>query len=618
MTFLTVDFETYYDRDYSLSKITTEEYIRDPRFEVIGVSVKVDGEPAQWFSGTRKQTKTWLDQFPWGSSIAIAHNAMFDMAIKNWRFDIRPKRIIDTLSMLRAIDGPDAGNSLAKAAERHELGVKGTEVVNALGKRRLDFTPEELAAYGDYCINDTEMTYKLAMKLLEGFPKEELQLIDLTMRMFTEPVLYLEKADLELHLADVKRKKADLLGKALIDKDNLMSNPQLAETLRSLGVTPPMKISPTTGKQTYAFAKNDEEFKALLEHENTIVQAIIAARLGVKSTLEETRTERFIGISERGLLPVPLRYYAAHTGRFGGDDKVNLQNIPRKSPLKKAIKAPPGYVLIDCDSSQIEARTLAWLAGQWDLVEFFDKNNAEVAAGVKKENMQYDPYKIMAAQIYGVPVSGVTDDQRFVGKTTILGAGYGMGPDKFQAQLKTFNVDMPLDECKRIIAVYRETYPYIPKLWRDTGDALESLVVDNLTSIGESMKLAVAGGIVLPNLLRLRYPNLRFILNDKGKQEMVYDTKKGRAVIPTRIYGGKCVENICQALARIIIANQMLMIARRYKVAMTVHDSVVVVAPQEEANEARAFVEQCMRIRPKWAAALPLNCESKMGPSYGG
>jgi DNA polymerase len=422
--------------------------------------------------------------------------------------------------------------------------------------------------------------------------------------MFTEPVLALDKAALETHLADVKRKKADLLGKALISKDNLMSNPQLAETLRSLGVEPPMKISPTTGKETFAFAKNDEEFKALLEHENIIVQAIIAARLGVKSTLEETRTERFIGISGRGLLPVPLRYYAAHTGRFGGDDKVNLQNLPRKSPLKKALKAPPGYMVIDCDSSQIEARTLAWLAGQWDLVEAFDKGE--------------DVYKIMASSIYGVPVEEVTDSQRFVGKTTILGAGYGMGPAKFQAQLKTFNVSMELDECKRIIAVYRETYPHIPKLWRDTGDALESLVVDNLTSIGEGMKLAVAGGIVLPNMLRLRYPNLRLILNDKGKQEMVYDTKKGRAVIPTRIYGGKCVENICQALARIIIANQMLMIARRYKVAMTVHDSVVVVAPQEEANEARAFVEQCMRIRPKWAAALPLNCESKMGASYGG
>ena len=604
MTILTVDFETYYSQQYSLSKVTTEEYIRDPRFEVIGVSVKVDDEPGQWFSGTAKQTKAWLDQFPWESSIAIAHHAMFDMAIKNWRFGIRPKRIVDTLSMLRAIDGPDAGNGLAKAVERYGLGVKGTEVINALGKRRLDFTAEELAAYGEYCVNDTELTYKLAMKLLEGFPKEELQLIDLTMRMFTEPVLTLDRGALETHLADVKRKKADLLGKALIDKDNLMSNPQLAETLRSLGVTPPMKISPTTGKETYAFAKNDEDFKALLEHDNIIVQAIIAARLGVKSTLEETRTERFIGISERGLLPVPLRYYAAHTGRFGGDDKVNLQNLPRKSPLKKALKAPPGYVVIDCDSSQIEARTLAWLAGQWDLVEAFEKGE--------------DVYKIMASSIYGVPVEEVTDAQRFVGKTTILGAGYGMGAKKFQAQLKTFGVTLELEECERIIHVYRATYPRIPQLWQQAQAALIAISRGMTSPVGEPDVLVIGDGVTLPNGLKLRYPNLRPHKDEKGKVELVYDTKKGKAVIPTRIYGGKMVENICQALARIIIANQMLMIARRYKVAMTVHDSVVPVAPQEEADEARVFVEQCMRIRPKWAAALPLNCESKMGASYGG
>lgn len=604
MSILTLDFETYYSQQYSLSKVTTEEYVRDQRFEAIGVSVKVDDGETRWFSGTRKQTKAWLDQFDWANSIAIAHNAMFDMAIMNWRFDIRPKRIVDTLSMARAIDGPDAGNSLAKLAERHGLGVKGTEAINALGKRRLDFTPKELAAYGDYCINDVELTYKLAMKLLEGFPKEELQLIDLTMRMFTEPVLTLDKAALEAHLGSVQAHKETLMDKLNYDRAELMSNPKLAELLTSHGVVPPKKVSPTTGKKTYAFAKNDEAFKALLDHENDQVQAIVAARLGVKSTLEETRTERFIRIAERGLLPVPLRYYAAHTGRFGGDDKVNLQNLPRKSPLKKAIKAPPGYVVIDCDSSQIEARTLAWLAGQWDLVEAFEKGE--------------DVYKIMASSIYGVDIEAVTDSQRFVGKTTILGAGYGMGAKKFQAQLKTFGVTLELGECEHIISVYRETYPYIPKLWDDTGDALESLVVGNPTTLGEGMKLDVIEGIVLPNLLRLRYPNLRFEKKDNGRQELVYDTNKGRAVIPTRIYGGKCVENICQALARIVIANQMLMIARRYKVAMTVHDSVVVVAPQEEADEARSYVEQCMRIRPKWATALPLNCESKMGASYGG
>ena len=620
MQIITLDFETFYDRSYSLSNVTTEEYIRDPQFETIGVAVKRNDEPAEWFSGTKAQTKRWLDQWDWDNSIAVAHNAMFDMAILNWQFDIRPKRVADTLSMLRAVDGPDAGNSLAKAAERHGLGMKGTEVLNALGKRRIDFTVEEMARYGDYCINDTDLCYELFVKLMKGFPVAELRLIDLTLRMFTEPVLTLDAKALKTHLDDVQTRKARLLDKALVDKDQIMSNPKLADLLRTLNVTPPTKISPKTGKEAFAFAKTDEEFKALLDHPNVIVQAIVAARLGVKSTLEETRTERFIDIANRGTLPVPLRYYGAHTGRWSGEDKINLQNLPRGSALKKAVLAPEGHIFIDCDSSQIEARTLAWLAGQDDLVEFFDKNNAEVAAGVEKKDMQYDPYKIMASQIYGKPVNEINEyPERFVGKMTILGAGYGMGAAKFQVQLKTLGVDLPLEECERIIFVYRASYPKIPLLWKEAQQALLYMLNNQEAPLGLDGVLKVEGwdGIVLPNTLRLKYRNLRWAETD-GKREIVYDTNKGRAVIPTRIYGGKLVENVCQALARIIIGEQMLMVARKYRVVMTVHDAVGVVAPIEEADEARAFVEACMRMRPKWATALPLNCESKKGASYGG
>jgi DNA polymerase I-like protein with 3'-5' exonuclease and polymerase domains len=606
MNVITIDFETYYSQQFSLSKVTTEEYIRSSRFETIGIAVKVNDEETQWFSGTKLKIKKWLSQFPWDDAITVAHNAMFDMAILSWVFDIHPVRIADTLSMLRAIDGPDAGNSLAKAVERYGLGEKGTEVINALGKRRLDFTPDELKRYGEYCINDVELTHKLFHVLLEtGFPMIELKLIDLTINMFTEPVLTLDKQVLTNHLSIVRNAKDDLLSKAMIGKDQLMSNGQLAELLRGIGVEPPTKISAKTGKEAFAFAKSDEAFKELLEHENPVVQAIVAARLGVKSTLEESRTERFIQIAERGALPVPLRYYAAHTGRWGGDDKVNLQNLPRKSELKKSMLAPEGYMFIDCDSSQIEARTLAWLAGQHDLVAAFDAGE--------------DVYKIMASSIYGVPIDEVTDPQRFVGKTTILGAGYGMGAAKFQAQLKTFGVTMELDECKYIINVYRQTYPMIPKLWREAGDALDAMANNQTATFGRTGVVTVEGynGIRLPNTLRLKYPNLRYVMHE-GKSEMVYDQKKGRAVLPTRIYGGKCVENVCQALARIVIGEQMLMIARRHRVVMTVHDAVGVITPATLLEETRQFVEQCMRMRPKWAAGLPLNCESKIGASYGG
>lgn len=887
MNILTVDMETFYSQEFSLSKITNEEYVRSPEFEVIGVSVQInDGKP-EWFSGSMTETAVFLRKFDWENSLALAHNAPFDASILTWVFGIKPKGWLDTLSMARALHGTEVGGSLAVLAQHYGVGTKGTEVVMAKGLRRKDFPADQLAEYGKYCCNDTAMTYALFQKMSVGFPPSELRLIDLTVRMFSEPVLQLDEGTLNVHLGEVRRKKQELLSKMMIEKDQLMSNPQLAKVLEDLGVVVPMKVSPTTGKQTYAFSKTDEGFTALLEHDNVIVQAIVAARLGVKSTIEETRTERFIGISKRGPMPVPLRYYAAHTGRWGGDDKLNLQNLPRKSPLKYSIIAPDGYVVLDSDSSQIEARTLAWLAGQDDLVEAFDRGE--------------DVYRIMASAIYGKPVDEITKDERFVGKTTILGCiaegtlvlsdsgwkpieqvslddklwdgeewvchqglqnsgiketlnlcgvwltpdhkvwsgtqwleaqslaqdvgiqsqaldiaaenlplqatfadrgeallhlssnvtadptstawttiiskisearavrfvpkllqtkngigcirtqwpttntepdfsidwllpsqdaipraikhtpttegvvyqytssgeriehpffnmykhlkvgisqvsrwtgltstattnpvisdlslevttsktseksqtskqklqtydlayagprnrymvlteqgpmivhncGYGMGAAKFQLQLKNFGVEVTLEEAKRIIDTYRATYPNIVRLWATAGDTLKAMLRNAQTAFGRGDLLEVDGanGIRLPNGLYLKYPNLRLHEDEKtGKVEVVYDTKKGKAVIPNRIYGGKVIENVCQALARIVIGEQMLMVAKKYKVVMTVHDAIAIVAPKAEADTAKEYVELCMRMRPSWAMELPLNCEAGYGESYG-
>jgi len=603
MNIITIDFETAYGGDLGFAKQTTEEYIRDPRFEVIGAAVQVnDGEPV-WFSGSHQAMYQFLQKYDWGNSLALAHNAPFDGAILNWQYGITPKGWLDTLSMARALHGTQVGGSLGVLATHYGIGIKGEQVKQYINYFRKSFTKDELADYGSYCKNDVKLTWGLFNLMSQGFPKVELRLIDLTVRMFTEPVLQLDKQMLEVHLVKEKRRKEELLNN--FDKDTLMSNPQFADLLASLGVTPPMKKSPATGKQTFAFSKTDEEFKALLEHEDTRVQAVVAARLGTKSTIEETRTERFIGIATRGPMPVPLRYYAAHTGRWGGDDKINLQNLQRTSPLKKAILAPFGMVMIDSDSSQIEARTLAWLAGQDDLVDAFDRGE--------------DVYKIMASAIYGKAIEDITKDERFVGKTTILGAGYGMGAGKFQAQLKTFGVSIELDEAKRIIDTYRRTYPYIPELWKAAANVLPAIIREQTTAFGRNELLKVDGseGILLPNGLRLKYPNLRQKIDDDGKTELVYDTKKGKATIPNRIYGGKVIENVCQALARIVIGEQMLMVAKKYRVVMTVHDAIACIAPEAEAETAKEYVELCMRLRPSWAPELPLNCEAGYGKSYG-
>jgi len=621
MNLITIDFETFYSKEFSLTKLTTEEYIRSPFFEVIGVAVKVNDNPAEWASGTHEQIKAWLDTFEWETSLGLAHNAMFDGAILNWVFDIRPKLWLDTLSMARALHGVEVGGSLKKLAEHYNIGAKGTEVLNTLGLRRVDFTEQGLALYGDYCINDVDLTYKLFNKMWTGknFPKKEIQLIDITLRMFTEPVLCLDQNLLHQHLEDVRDRKEKLLSDAGIDKDNLMSNPKFAEVLRSFGVEPPMKESPATGQPTFAFAKNDEEFKALLEHPDERVQAIVAARIGAKSTLEETRTERFIGIAGRGLMPVPLKYYAAHTGRWGGSDNLNLQNLPSRGEnagkLKKAILAPEGHRIIDADSSQIEARVLAWLAQQDDLVQVFKDNNAEILAGVDKKDFKYDPYKLMASQIYGKPTDQITDPERFVGKTTILGAGYGMGAAKFQAQLKTMGVETELEECRRIIQVYRETNPQVVNLWRQAQSMLVGLVNGDAVQLGKKGVLTVVPkhyAIKLPSGLLMRYDGLSYTETDKGIQ-FSYKTRRGH----TKIYGGKVIENVCQAVARCIIGEQMLRIARKYRVVMTVHDAIACVVPESEVDEGMAYVEEAMRWTPDWATGLPINCEAGYGASYG-
>jgi DNA polymerase len=607
MQIITVDFETYYDKEFSLSKITTEGYIRDDKFEVIGVGIAVGDADPEWFTGTHDEIKSWLGRFDWANSFVLAHNTMFDGAIMSWRFGIKPKGWLDTLCMARAIHGVDAGGSLKALAERYNLGVKGNEVLNALGKRRRDFTDGDLVRYGAYCCNDVGLTYSLFNALSTGFPVKELRVIDTTLRMFIEPTLELNLPLLEMHLEAVKDKKAKLLAAANADKDTLMSNDKFAELLKTVGVDPPKKISARTGKEAWAFAKTDEEFKALLEHPDPRVQVLVSARLGNKTTLEETRTQRFIDISLRGNLPVPIKYYAAHTGRWGGSESINLQNLPSRGAnagrLKKAILAPEGHVIIDCDSSQIEARTVAWLSGQQDLVDAFDKGE--------------DVYKIMASSIYGKPVEEVTKDERFVGKTTILGAGYGMGAAKFQAQLKTFGVDTPLEECQRIIDVYRKTYTAIPALWKQGQKCLDSIISNNAANFGVVDAVQFdprESGFLLPSGLWQRYEGLTKREDGEGKAQYEYKTRRGMV----KIYGGKVVENICQAVARCVIAEQMVRIAKRYKVVLTVHDAVACIAPEAEAEAAQQYVEECMRWRPAWAATLPLNCESGVSKSYGG
>jgi len=617
MSFVTLDFETYYDKDFSLSRMTTEEYIRDPRFEVIGVAVKVDDGKPEWFSGTKAEVKAYLDKIDWANSALLCHNMLFDGAILAFTYGIVPAKYFDTLCMARAIHGVDAGGSLKALTERYRLGEKGTEVINALGKYRKDFTPEDLARYGAYCINDAELTFKLFAALLdEGSPSNELDLIDMTLRMYTQPVLRINDALLVDRLDEIRQEKAVLL-RSLMDvlkvsteeevRAKLASNPQFAEVLRSFGIEPPMKMSLTTGKETYALAKNDEGFIALQEHDDPVIQHLCAVRLGTKSTIEESRVERFIGIGARnkGMLPIPLKYYGAHTGRWSGLDSVNLQNLPsrdkKKKALKNAIMAPAGHYVINCDSSQIEARVVAWLAGQHDVVKQFA--NGE------------DVYSVFASKIYKQPITKANPVERFVGKTCILGLGYGTGAKKLQHTLKTQppGADLSEEECKRIVDLYRQENNKIPELWRECDRALEHLASwpsgTGEYSLGQHEAVWVTPqGLRLPNGLYIKYPKLQ-----RGEKGFIYTSRKG----VQSLWGGAVVENVVQALARIIVGEQMIQMRDTYRPVLTVHDAAVCVAPTDNVQEAVEFIRQVMSTPPKWAPGLPVACEAKYGESYG-
>jgi DNA polymerase len=617
---ITLDFETYYAQDYSLTKFTTEEYIRSKKFEVIGVGVKLNDGITEWFSGSHIDTQKYLSTLPWNDSALLCHNTLFDGAILAWRFGIKPKLYLDTLCMGRATNGVDVGGSLAYLAERYNLGKKGTEVVEAKGKQITGFSNSELALYGEYCKNDVELTYKLFQVLSSAFPEDELQLIDLTLRMFITPILEVDDALLIDRLEELKHDKLQLLGtlKEKLGCDNeeavrkkLASNKQFAAVLKDFGIEPPMKESKTTGKQTYALAKNDTGFIELTEHEDPFIQQLAAVRLGTKSTIEESRIERFIDIGSRnkGMLPIPLKYYGAHTGRWAGSDKVNFQNLPsrdkKKKALKNAVVAPEGYMVINCDSSQIEARVLAWLSGQEDLVKEFADGD--------------DVYSIFASKIYDYKVTKKNPVERFVGKTCILGLGYGTGALKLQHTLKTSppGADLTKDKCDEIVKLYRDTNDMIVKLWREGDKALKTMAdwqpETKSFSYGKHKCVRVTKeGFELPNGLYIRYPELK-LNTDETKSGYEYKSRKG----PVSLWGGSIVENVVQALARIIVGEQMLKLTERYRPVLTVHDAAVCVVHEDEVDEACAWIVEVMSTPPDWAKGLPVACEAQVGRNYG-
>jgi DNA polymerase len=617
MQLITLDFETYYDVGFSLSGLTTEEYIRDDRFQVIGVGVKIAEGETHWYTGD--QVREELNKIDWKNSALLCHNTQFDGGILSFRYGIVPGLYIDTLSMARAIHGVDAGGSLAYLVEKYNLGTKGTEVIDAKGKRLEHFNEKDLKQYGEYCKNDVELTYKLFEILAHEFPESELSLIDLTLRMYTEPLLEVDDALLQARLDEVRAEKSKLLSalQSKLECENeecvrakLASNKQFAELLTELGIEVPMKESPATKKQTFALAKNDQGFLDLCDHEDVFIQELCRVRLGTKSTIEESRIERFIDVGSRnkGKLPIPLKYYGAHTGRWAGADKVNFQNLPsrdaKKKTLKNAVIAPDGYKVINSDSSQIEARVLVWLAGQDDIVNWYKEGR--------------DVYCEFASKVYKRPITKADKTERAVGKTCILGLGYGTGAVKLKSTLKMqAGVEVDETEAMHFVDIYREVNDKVIQLWKTCDNALKDIAawpkkkepyfLDKRKAIWVCPE-----GLRLPNGLYIRYPGLTWDVSE-AKAKYIYKSRRGFI----SVWGGAVVENIVQALARIIIGEQMLEINKKYRPVLTVHDAVVNVVPATEIDSAMTYITDIMSKPPHWAPGLPIACEAHYGDSYG-
>jgi len=646
-TILTIDFETRWDsKDYTLSKMTTEEYIRDARFTAFGACIHEYGSDrqTQWYRGD--ELPRILSTYDWSQTAVLAHNAQFDISILEWVYDVHPCFIFDTLSMARALRGVEVGNSLAKLAEDFGLPAKGVAVHSTNGLERLsDITIERELA--EYCKHDVYLCEQIFRRLVQGYPAKELRLIDMTLKMYTRPVLVLDQPMLIEALSEERIKREELLQTLNIEEAALASNPQFAAILTTLGVVPPTKVSKTTGKETLALAKNDALFQALLNGEREDVALLCEARLRVKSTTERTRAQRFLDISQRGSLPVPLSYYGAKSGRWSAakGSAINMQNLKRGSFLRKAIMAPEGSQLVVGDLSQIEPRVLAWLADYQDMLDIFKGGG--------------DPYAAFGAQMFNIPgLSKETHpDLRQSAKSALLGCGYGLGWSSFASQLLTGFLGAPpvryekkfakalgvtsdavekffdwdenvkklediphtcsLQElavhavaAKKIIDIYRATAYQVVSFWETCGGLIETSLYGGKEHKYKCLTFR-KGEIELPNGMKLLYPDLRRTKDDKGRSQYVYGPDA------TKLYPGKVTNNVTQALARIVMTDGMLRVNKRYPVVGTVHDELICVVPDDEVNVAKTWVLEQMTMEPSYMPGIPLAADGGAHRRYG-
>lgn len=613
------DFETHYSKDYSLSRMSEVDYILDPRFETIMLGLKIGDGPTVPYVG-KQRVAAALAQVDWTRAAWLSHNTRFDGAILAWHYGIVPKLYLDTLSMARATTHWNIGKSSLKVVSDY-LGLppKGDEVTRAIGKRLLDFSPYELEAYKSYNVRDNENCREIFDIVRPCFSANELTLIDLVLRMFILPQVQLDTKMLTRYLSELQQEKLQILDRVAVTPDVFSSNVKFSELLENLGVEVPMKYSAKQDRLIPALAKNDRGFKELCQDSTQPmeVQAVLAARMAVKSTLEEARTTNLIRMSETdwplhgtGWGAVPLKYSGARTHRFSGDSGVNWLNFRRGSSVKGALRAPPGYRVVHRDASQIEARMVAWLAGCTHLAQAFAQGR--------------DVYCEFASTIYHRTITPADKLERFIGKTAILSLGYSASADRFRHMLFVGNggvsVNVTPIDAYAIVQNYRYTFPEIPNLWSKCEGLLKQVVAYSGRPIKGHFSDAQLDPIEvghdclwLPSGLAISYPQIRITAGEQ-RLELVYDDPYGGT---RKIYGAKCLENISQALARIVVTEIAVRIYNLtgYHPFLCTYDSLDYVVPEADAERMDATLEDEFSVVPEWAKGLPLASEGGWGMS---
>jgi len=654
ITVVVIDFETFFDDEYSLSKMSTVEFVTDSRFHFNSIATFEMSQPfsdsanVPFWGGEKavRQKIEWL-QKRYGDNFEqctiVGQNLFFDSLILAIHFNIIPKYSVDVLHLARFIDSRRK-NNLKYLCQYYDVGYIKGDTKQFKGLKYESMTDEQIREFAKYNRTDVSAETELFRLLLPQLsnPEIEIPLQQHTINLYLKPSFKLnykladeiklqmkQELDKELKLAEPI--VAGYFDKKHPDVTTIVRSNKLADIIKEF--LPENEQLPTKkGKKGLipTFAKTDEGFKYLLNHPKEEIRIVCNARKAAKSWPSHIiRLGSIINQTKarNGFLGVPLHYYGAHTGRWSGAEGINLQNLggrgrgegthPLICKVRNTLIAPPGYTLLIGDYAQIEARVLAWFAYQEDLLQDF-------AAGK-------DIYAKFGIVLYNSPVRKPKENdpppvytlmkvRRGFAKDAILGLGYGMGATTFYENCQE-NPDLKdkfdFGFIQKAVKTYREKYYHIPELWQNLESRFRWVVKYPHTTQdlnGILFFSNTANGCVnlrLPNGRTLFYPHSTIIKKTIDNKTNVLGWRYGTT------WGGSLAENVVQATSRDILAEALLKIEESgIHVIMHSHDEIISIYPKDKAEKGLEKMLDIMRIIPKWAQCLPIDVEGSISEYY--